>query len=326
MIQRRSSPDDWFHKNATPKQRTNLDIYGRTLYITRARSQVALAGGVRGLWVNRPGIGSGAGIQTPMHVTTDKSQSIPSTYSFFLFPKHKTHTHTHTHTHNKTTKQQHYHSLCIILWCVFHPNSDQRFDIENCLREMESCFDILVPRFLPEEEDTVQPSVGEGSKVNRGAEFRGRTLSSSGSFVSLVSSAESEGVTGGRVDCEVGDGEKVGGGGDGIGDDCEGGDVCEGGDDVSSEDSDVEWEEVEPLVITPSLGENGLVDRSTSFSIQLPTKVDIDDIIFNDITDVMQIVLEETEDNVSVLAALSETHHLLQDTYLPRVNKWLEVI
>ena len=92
MIQRRSSPDDWFHKNATPKQRTNLDIYGRTLYITRARSQVALAGGVRGLWVNRPGIGSGAGIQTPMHVTTDKSQSIPSTYSFFLFPKHKTHT------------------------------------------------------------------------------------------------------------------------------------------------------------------------------------------------------------------------------------------
>ena len=74
MIQRRSSPDDWFHKNATPKQRTNLDIYGRTLYITRARSQVALAGGVRGLWVNRPGIGSGAGIQTPMHVTTDKSQ------------------------------------------------------------------------------------------------------------------------------------------------------------------------------------------------------------------------------------------------------------
>ena len=94
MIQRRSSPDDWFHKNATPKQRTNLDIYGRTLYITRARSQVVLAGGVRGLWENRPGIGSGAGIQTPMHVTTDKSQSIPSTYSFFLFPKHKTHTHT----------------------------------------------------------------------------------------------------------------------------------------------------------------------------------------------------------------------------------------
>ena len=40
---------------------------------------------------------------------------------------------------------------------------------------------------------------------------------------------------------------------------------------------------------------------------------------------ILQIVVEETEDNASVLTALTESHHLLQDKYLPTVNKWLEV-
>lgn len=35
--------------------------------------------------------------------------------------------------------------------------------------------------------------------------------------------------------------------------------------------------------------------------------------------------MEETEDNASVLTALSENQHLLQDKFLPTVNKWLEV-
>ena len=51
---------------------------------------------------------------------------------------------------------------------------------------------------------------------------------------------------------------------------------------MSSDESDVEWEEVEALPET-SLQQNGLVGRETNIAIQLPVKVGHSYIIFNDI-------------------------------------------
>ena len=165
------------------------------------------------------------------------------------------------------------------------------------MKEMESCFDILVPQFLSKEEEgdetmslpPQQMPRDESSKViqeSEGAEFRGRAPSSSGSFASLEggsgeSESEPENETGDGDSGERGDGEKMGGEdviGDGDSGECGDGEKV-GGEDVSSEESDVEWEDVEPLPHSPSLGENGIVNHTGSISIQLPAKVRIDDII-----------------------------------------------
>ena len=64
---------------------------------------------------------------------------------------------------------------------------------------MESCFDILVPRFFPEEEEclpSLQQTPTRETLAEAGgekAEFRGRVLSSDGSFASLESGGGSEG-------------------------------------------------------------------------------------------------------------------------------------
>ena len=144
---------------------------------------------------------------------------------------------------------------------------------------MESCFDILVPRFFPEEEEclpSLQRTPTRETLAEAGsekAEFRGRVLSSDGSFASLESGGGSEGGGEGEEgEDDAGKGVKEEGNKGEKGAEDEG-EVGEEGGSESSDESDVEWEEVDPLPGPSSLKENGFVYRGTNISIQLPTKV-----------------------------------------------------
>ena len=231
--------------------------------------------------------------------------------------------------------------------------TDQKYDIASCLKEMESCFNLLLPRF-DIVEDTFLSTEQHSTPPNellplihsgREGESRVRTISSSSSFVSLCSTgnsdsdneldkeAESESVAlkksgeelaketinqaassheceqgDGGVQCDggeqgdsgvQGDGGELGedgvqsasgdhDGGDEQGDSGkqgdgdeqgDGGEQCDGGEqgggDVNSDDSDVEWEEVELLPMT-SMQQNGFVSRGINIPIRLPVKVSDD--------------------------------------------------
>lgn len=95
-----------------------------------------------------------------------------------------------------------------------------RLDIEDCLAQVESCFNLLVPRFdIPDIYSSAesQDSSLELSPPHRGTEEqhgeeekerkerkRKRTVSSAGSFVSLSSGEESEDDSGGKNEVHLG--------------------------------------------------------------------------------------------------------------------------
>lgn len=98
-----------------------------------------------------------------------------------------------------------------------HTTTDMRLDIEDCLSQVESCFNLLVPRFdIPDIYSSAesQDSSFELSPPHSGTEEqdgveeredrkRKRTVSSAGSFVSLSSGEESDDDDGGNE--EVGE-------------------------------------------------------------------------------------------------------------------------
>lgn len=167
---------------------------------------------------------------------------------------------------------------------------------------MNSCFDLLLPRFDEAEDVCTQPLLPPLSL--KPEEVRSRNLSS-GSFASLESTDGSESEMGREetaaqlqdssatlVDscsssqCENGreGGEKgvVVGGGKGkvkkvvMEDTGSGGGVEEEGGDVSSDDSDIEWVDVEPyhMASLAQMKENGFISQGMSISIQLPAQVE----------------------------------------------------
>ena len=91
-----------------------------------------------------------------------------------------------------------------ILYDVYLIVIDMKLDIEDCLAQVESCFNLLVPRFdIPDIYSSAesQDSSFELSPPHRGTEEaigeeerkeRKRTVSSAGSFVSLSSGEESD--------------------------------------------------------------------------------------------------------------------------------------
>lgn len=92
-----------------------------------------------------------------------------------------------------------------------------------------------------------------------------------------------------------------------------------GNEEAESSDSDVEWEDVESIILQGTeleqaeeylqLQQHGYA--SHSFSI--PVKV------------TSQFEVEENEDNSNILATLKECKQMLTVTYLPTIIKWMEV-
>ena len=79
---------------------------------------------------------------------------------------------------------------------------------------------------------------------------------------------------------------------------------------VSDSDSDVEWEDVEPVGhLEVDLQEHGLVSRGFSVALELSRRVEV----------------KETEDNSSILTTLRERRQLLMDHYLPALGRCMEV-
>ena len=80
----------------------------------------------------------------------------------------------------------------------------------------------------------------------------------------------------------------------------------------SSDDSDVEWEDVGPGGKSEELlQEHGFASRGYTIPIEIPSSSHVN--------------VTETEDNSSILATLREAHHLLTDKYLPAITRWMEV-
>ena len=82
-------------------------------------------------------------------------------------------------------------------------------------------------------------------------------------------------------------------------------------DPVYSSDSEVEWEDVEPVYtaqVGVDLQEHGLIAHSFSIPIQLNPRVEV----------------KETEDNSSILATLRERKKMLVSHHLPAINRCLE--
>ena len=94
-----------------------------------------------------------------------------------------------------------------------------RLDIEDCLAQVESCFNLLVPRFdIPDIYSSAEsqdsslelspPHRGtkeqDGEEEERKERKRKRTVSSAGSFVSLSSGEESEDDSGGKDEVHLG--------------------------------------------------------------------------------------------------------------------------
>lgn len=98
---------------------------------------------------------------------------------------------------------------------------------------------------------------------------------------------------------------------------CDSGDTGEGVDgegvSSSSDDSDVEWEDVGPGDTSGDLllQEHGFASRGYTIPIEIPSS--------------SRVPITETEDNSSILAMLRETHHLLTEKYLPAVSRWMGV-
>ena len=97
--------------------------------------------------------------------------------------------------------------------------TDMRLDIEDCLAQVESCFNLLVPRFdIPDIYSSAEsqdsslelspPHRGtkeqDGEEEERKERKRKRTVSSAGSFVSLSSGEESEDDSGGKDEVHFG--------------------------------------------------------------------------------------------------------------------------
>ena len=84
---------------------------------------------------------------------------------------------------------------------------------------------------------------------------------------------------------------------------------------TQSDDSDAEdWVEVEgPSSSTSGLEGHGISGREFNLTITLPQGKNT-------------LLVEETEDNQSIFESLRGCHVLCSNTYLPIVNKWLQVI
>ena len=128
---------------------------------------------------------------------------------------------------------------------------EQSQNIHSCFKEMESCFQIIMPDLFE--------SDGMGLRIEAGG----------------MSLEETE-------------------------------NTCN---DNGSDDSDVEWEEIATTEGEDPLAVNGLVRRSLNVvTVTIPDKVKI-----------------KQEENESLIETLKEHYKLLTKTYLPRINKWIEV-
>lgn len=87
-----------------------------------------------------------------------------------------------------------------------------------------------------------------------------------------------------------------------------------GDDDTQSDSDEEDWVEVEgPSSLSCGLEGHGISGREFSFTITLPQGKNT-------------LLMEENEDNQSIFESLRGCHVLCENTYLPTVNKWLQVI
>ena len=179
----------------------------------------------------------------------------------------------------------------ILLITHTHTHTDQTPDIKGCLFEMESCFKILMPNFVdamsPKETCPV-PSISDSQTSTSNSDALSQQAEPEASVKTIGSPSDASTQTGSHQ-------RRL----SGTAPDCT---------DDESDDSDIEWEEIVSAA-NNSGSINGLVGRNpTLTTITVP-----------------QLVQVNRDDNETLVATLRERFKLVNKTYLPRINKWIEV-
>lgn len=165
---------------------------------------------------------------------------------------------------------------------------EQSKDIQTCLTEMESCFQLLCPRF-----DLLTPAQGSTSQ-NTGEHDKTADQETTATEELVACSSVSN-----RDEQDGSCSEQLG-----VTEQCH--EECLG-ENSDSDCSDVEWEEVEP--VDEELRAHGIADNGYTLTIELPATLEV----------------VKGEDNTSVVDTLRERQHLLTNNYLPAVNRWIQV-
>lgn len=156
---------------------------------------------------------------------------------------------------------------------------------------MESCFKILMPNFVdamsPEETCPV-PSISDSQTSTSNSDALSQQAEPEASVKTIGSPSNASTQTGSHQ-------RRL----SGTAPDCT---------DDESDDSDIEWEEIVSAA-NNSGSINGLVGRNpTLTTITVPQRVQVN-----------------RDDNETLVATLRERFKLVNKTYLPRINKWIEV-
>lgn len=184
---------------------------------------------------------------------------------------------------------------------------EQLPEIHMCIKEMESCFQILMPMFEPEPE----PQTNENT-ITKGSPFiRFDSTSNDGDFDGVESDdneaeANNEGAESDMDDDDIHvlheDEIKT----------------SMNGNQSDTSDSEVEWEDVETelntgneseATITTAGGAHGMVGDNWNISFEIPQT--------------LQVI--KGKDNDSLVEVLKEKYGLLVGKYLRNIGKWIEV-
>lgn len=235
--------------------------------------------------------------------------------------------------------------------------TELRCEIDGCLREVESCYNLLLPRFefdiysTTSQDTTSQDSISQDSASNQasisasnqisqdsklaasGLRSRKRTVSSGGSFVSLSEGeSDSEASDGEGEGGVVADGDKhprgginpgssnqiKDGGHSSTGMDLDPGSSQSAGLVPNSDSNSDSDSDVEWEDVEPS-GEEGWGSEMQEHGLAAAHSFSVPVRLSR------HVEVRETDDNTSILATLHERRQLLLHHHLPTLNKCLEV-
>ena len=180
-------------------------------------------------------------------------------------------------------------------------STEQENDIQTCLTEMESCFQLLLPRFDLLPPDFSDPAAGDLGQ----AEFESSSSDGEEEENNEHQLEEQDEAT---IDDNLTKDE------DKLRKDmpvpktAEASTSSETPYEDSDDDSEEEWEEVEGGD-SDVLQVHGIAGHTYSLTIELPRTVKV----------------IENEENASIISTLKERHHVVVNKFLPAVNKWIQV-
>ena len=226
-------------------------------------------------------------------------------------------------------------ALCLLTNIVTYIlTSGKLKEINDVVTQMTSCFNLLLPR-LDQPDLYFSPEMGSTvARVTKAAVYGDGGESDGCDSGSDIGDSGGDGDIGDKCVCGGDDSDVVdgddhdvidggdgdGGDGDGDGGDGDGGDVGDGSGEDSGEESESEWVDVSDTedeehrrsyTQEEDLQTHGIPGRGYSVTVELLRSG--------------QVVVEETEDNVSILNTLRDCVCVIKQQFLPFIQQQIEV-